>query len=230
MEPNFNQSVTPDDRDDHRSDYERRMSRFYDVINAAVRAGDTQPAIVAAQWAKESHWGQSPSGKNNLFGVRAFGNTSGTVRNTHEYVNGQSKAMPLKFKDYDSIDASMVDRVGLMHRNPVYAKAGYFTPGATPADTANALQKAGYASDPTYAQGLMDILKGAGIDPQVIFDRNSNPYDPVSGYQPNPRKAPDRSGLSGAQREAIQWMRMQRQGINPEYPDDDSRYFGQRTR
>ncbi|WP_410210231.1 glycoside hydrolase family 73 protein [Aquirhabdus sp.] len=230
MEPNSNQSFASDDGEDQRSDYEKRVSRFYDVLNAAQRAGDPHPEIIAAQWALESGWGSSPSGKNNLFGIKARGNEAGTVRNTHEYVNGRSTAMPDKFRDYDSIDASMADRVKFTRENGRYARAGYFQSGVSSADIANALQKASYGTDAIYAKKLTGILKGVGINPQAAFDRSSNPYDPVSGYQPNPRTAPDTSGLSGAQREAIEWMRMQRQGINPEDPDDVSRYFGQRTR
>jgi flagellum-specific peptidoglycan hydrolase FlgJ len=228
MEPNFNQSFASDDSDDQRSDYEKRVSRFYDVLNAAQRAGDPHPEIIAAQWAQESGWGKIPSGKNNLFGIKVIGDEAGTVRHTHEYVNGQSKPKLAKFKDYDSIDASVADRAKFTRKNQRYAAAGYFTSDASPADIVNALQKARYATDPEYANKLIGVLKGVGINPQVIFD-NSHPYNATSAYHPN-QTTLGTSSLSGAQREALQWMRAQKEGINPENPEEVSSYFGQRTR
>ncbi len=46
--------------------------RVFGLIVTAARAlGEAFPEVLAAQWALESAWGQSPSSRNNLFGIKA---------------------------------------------------------------------------------------------------------------------------------------------------------------
>ena len=40
-------------------------------------SGAAHPQLVAAQWALESGWGKTPSGKNNYFGIKAGSGESG---------------------------------------------------------------------------------------------------------------------------------------------------------
>lgn len=155
-----------------------QKERFMAIYQAAVNAGEPHPEIVAAQWAIESSWGKSPSGKNNVFGIKAGKNDAGSLVGTHEVINGKRVAIKDRFKDYNSIDESVADRVNFTKNNPRYKKAGYFD-ATSPAEAAMALQKAGYATDPNYANSLIDVIESAGLDPY-----NGQRHD-YSTTQPN---------------------------------------------
>ena len=137
---------------------------FQAVYDLAKEAGDPHPEIVAAQWALESGYGKSASGKNNLFGIKAAGGQAGTSTSTTEFVNGKSVATTATFADYDSPLAGIQARVDFMNQNPRYAKAGYQT-ATTPGQAAAALQQAGYATDPQYSSKLIAIMKANGYNP-----------------------------------------------------------------
>lgn len=141
-----------------------QKERFMEIYQAAVNAGEAHPEVVAAQWAIESGWGKKQSGKNNVFGIKAGKNEAGSLVNTHEVINGKRVAIKDRFKDYNSIDESVADRVNFTKNNPRYRKAGYFD-ATSPAEAAMALQKAGYATDPKYAQSLVNVIKSAGLNP-----------------------------------------------------------------
>ena len=140
-----------------------RHNKMRAVIEAARKAGDPHPEIVGAQWALESDWGRKESGKFNFFGIKARKGEPGTTVATHEVLNGKRKAMPDKFKDYNSLEDGITGRVNFMLENPRYRKAGYFD-ARTPYEAACALLRGIYATDPHYPAGLMKILAGVGID------------------------------------------------------------------
>lgn len=153
-----------------------QIAKFHDVYTAAKQAGAAHPEVIAAQWAVESGWGSKPSGKNNLFGIKA-GNgdpnnkEKGTVILTTEEINGKKVKMPQKFRDYDSIEQSIADRIKFTEENPRYRKSGYFD-ASSPFEAAMALEKAGYATGSGYGKLLSDVIKSAGIDPM-----NGQQYD-----------------------------------------------------
>lgn len=141
-----------------------RKKNFFAVLEAAKRAGDPHPEIVAAQWALESSWGKNESGKFNFFGIKAQKGEPGTTVTTHEVLDGKRVKMPDKFKDYGSIEEGIADRVNFMVKNPRYIQAGYFD-AKTPYEAALALRKGVYATDDSYPAVLSNVLKGAGLDP-----------------------------------------------------------------
>lgn len=141
-----------------------RKDNFMSVYRAAEQAGDPHPAIVAAQWALESGWGEKESGKFNYFGIKARKNEPGTVRRTREVLNGKDVWMDDKFADYPSLEAGIQGRVDFINNNPGYRKAGYFE-AKTPYEAAMALVRGKYATDPKYATLLGKIMAGMGIDP-----------------------------------------------------------------
>lgn len=141
-----------------------KKENFKRVMEAAQAAGDPHPEIVAAQWAVESGWGKSQSGKYNFFGIKASPNEPHTLRQTREVVNGKDVFIKARFKDYNSLEDGIRGRVAFLQKNPRYEKAGY-SKARTPYEAASTLQRAGYATDPNYANILGKILAGVGIDP-----------------------------------------------------------------
>jgi flagellar protein FlgJ len=124
--------------------------------------------LILAQAALESGWGQrqilTSKGEPsfNLFGVKATSSWKGPVTEitTTEFENGESKKVKAKFRVYSSYLEALSDYVAVLSRNPRYAAV---TNASSPEQGAQALQNAGYATDPNYARkltGMIQQLKG----------------------------------------------------------------------
>lgn len=152
-----------------------QIDGFMAIRDAAEAAGIMHPDVIAAQWALETGWGKSESGKYNYWGVKAgngepTNSSPGTVRWTTEVVNGKTVRVQQKFKDYNSLNEAMQDRKAFTNKTGGrYDKAGYFE-AKTPSEAAKALEKGGYATDKNYAKKLTDVMKSAGVDPDKKYD------------------------------------------------------------
>ena len=122
------------------------------------------PHLILAQAALESGWGQRQIRRENgdpsfnLFGVKASGSWKGPVTEitTTEFENGEAKKVKAKFRVYGSYLEALSDYVGLLTRNPRYAAV---TTASTAEQGAQALQSAGYATDPNYARKLTTMIQ-----------------------------------------------------------------------
>jgi len=120
--------------------------------------------LILAQAALESGWGQRQIRRENgepsfnIFGVKATGSWKGptTEITTTEYENGEAKKIKAKFRVYSSYLEALSDYVGVLSRNPRYAAV---TQAATAEQGAQALQQAGYATDPQYARKLTSMIQ-----------------------------------------------------------------------
>lgn len=120
--------------------------------------------LILAQAALESGWGQRQIRRENgepsfnLFGVKASSDWKGKVTEitTTEFENGEAKKVKARFRVYTSYLDALSDYVGLLTRNPRYAAV---TKAATPEQGAQALQNAGYATDPNYARKLTSMIQ-----------------------------------------------------------------------
>lgn len=128
----------------------------------AAELGVPAKALVA-QAALETGWGRRLAGgdSHNLFGIKAGGRWSGgRVRaGTHEFVDGVRVGQQAEFRAYGSPAESFADYAQLLSR-PRYAAAR--NTGDTRA-FAQALQRAGYATDPSYAAKIAAIADGPTI-------------------------------------------------------------------
>lgn len=120
------------------------------------------PKALVAQAALETGWGRRLVGggeSHNLFGIKATGGWDGKRVDsaTHEFVNGVRQDQRAQFRGYRSIDESFDDYARLM-RNGRYA--GALAAGDDPDRFAHALQRAGYATDPSYAAKISAIVDG----------------------------------------------------------------------
>jgi flagellar protein FlgJ len=95
-----------------------------------------------------------------LFGIKADKRWDGekATIDTLEFVNNMPEKQQASFRSYGSFTHSMDDYVDFIQSNPRYEKAIQKT--GTPKDYFNALQDAGYASDPQYADKVMSVLNG----------------------------------------------------------------------
>jgi len=120
---------------------------------AAAALGVT-PQVLIAQAALETGWGKHTAGNNNLFGIKAGSSWTGATRTLHttEYSNGTPHTESASFRSYTSVGDSFDDYVNMIKNNPRYA--GAVNSGIDNAKFASALQKAGYATDPSYARKI----------------------------------------------------------------------------
>ncbi len=116
------------------------------------------------QAAHETGWGRreiqnadgSPS--FNLFGIKAGADWKGPVAETltTEVINGQAVKTVARFRAYASYADSFADYARLMKTSPRYQQV--LAQGQDASAFANGLQRAGYATDPAYADKLTRII------------------------------------------------------------------------
>ncbi|MGE0386476.1 MAG: flagellar assembly peptidoglycan hydrolase FlgJ, partial [Gammaproteobacteria bacterium] len=139
-------------------------ARLYPHARAAAASLGTQPEVLIAQAALETGWGRrmitgaGGSDSNNLFGIKADARWDGARARvpTLEYEGGVAQRRMADFRSYDDLAASFDDYVDFVKSNPRYADA--LAHGADPRRYIRELQDAGYATDPRYAQKVIDIM------------------------------------------------------------------------
>lgn len=143
-------------------------TEFLDQIAPAARAAHHASGIPAsftlAQAALESGWGASRLAQrgHNLFGVKADRAWKGPTisMDTREVFNGQSVMVPALWRAYPDWAACLDDRVQFFKRNNRYASCFLESTGE---GWCRAVAKAGYATDPDYAEKLLAMIKGRDL-------------------------------------------------------------------
>ena len=133
---------------------------FKSIVAMAQKSGAAHPQLVAAQWALESGWGKTPSGKNNYFGIKAGAGESGTSKQTWEVYGGKEVTTDARFKNFDTPQAGVDELVGRWHKD--YKGYSGVNRGGTAAEAADLLVQEGYATDPNYAAKLKKIMVDQG--------------------------------------------------------------------
>jgi peptidoglycan hydrolase FlgJ len=146
---------------------ERQLS-FVKQHTEAARSAEAATGIPASfmvgQAAHESGWGKREiknadgSTSFNVFGIKAGGSWKGPVAEivTTEYINGEPRKVVAKFRAYKSYEESFNDYAQLMQKSPRYAQV--LAQANTAEGFAQGLQKAGYATDPAYADKLGRVI------------------------------------------------------------------------
>lgn len=122
--------------------------------------------VLIAQAALETGWGRkairtdSGTSSHNLFGIKADRRWSGTQvsRMTTEYAGDKAHVEAANFRSYGSAGESFADYVRFIKSNPRYAEA--LKHGGDAGRYVAGLQKAGYATDPAYAQKILRVANG----------------------------------------------------------------------
>jgi flagellar protein FlgJ len=125
-----------------------------------AQASGIPAAYMLGQAGHETGWGKSEirnaDGSNsfNLFGIKAGKGWTGKVAEitTTEYIDGAPRKITAKFRAYGSFEESFRDYAQLINGSARYEKARAQTGSALA--YASELQKAGYATDPQYANKL----------------------------------------------------------------------------
>jgi hypothetical protein len=123
---------------------------------AAKDAGAKWSTLVAAQWALESGYGKHTSGKNNYFGLKG----QGASRKTQEFVDGKWVTISADFMDFPNLGACVRYLVTRWYKD--WDKYEGVDRAPTIEAAANELVKQGYATDPQYAQKLLQLIEDNG--------------------------------------------------------------------
>lgn len=149
-----------------------RVAGFVDRLwSHAVETGKSigiPPKFMLAQAALETGWGRAElrttDGKQsfNIFNIKAGRNWNGPVVElpVTEYADGRPYTERARFRVYGSYAEAFHDFASLMLSNPRYKNVLGQT---DPVGFAQSLQKAGYATDPLYADKLARIINGPSL-------------------------------------------------------------------
>jgi flagellar protein FlgJ len=191
-------AVDPDAKLDCSSPEAFVRSIWPQARQTARELGVSAKALVA-QAALETGWGRRLVGgdtSHNLFGIKSSANWRGAKVEsaTHEFVDGKRQNQRAQFRAYDSVQQSFADYARLM-RNERYS--GAIAAGDDANRFASALQKAGYATDPSYAAKIAAIANGptlqralnalADIGDRPIDAPNTRPDRAYAALDSNPR-------------------------------------------
>jgi peptidoglycan hydrolase FlgJ len=139
------------------------------TIRQAAAAVGVNPLGMLAQAALETGWGQrmprTADGNSslNLFGVKAGSDWSGAraVADTVEISGGVAKQTRTAFRAYGSIEESVGDFARLLTSSPRYREA--VAAGSNAQAYVQSIAKAGYATDPQYANKLNEVLNSGTL-------------------------------------------------------------------
>lgn len=133
-----------------------------DMMQSTVLA-----SITIAQGCLESADGNHAPG-NNLFGIKSDDNT-GQLLWTQEYVKGKWIKVQAWFKIYTDWSGSICDHSDFLHHSR-YAEVLKASANLDYRAAAKALQAAGYATDPNYAQSLINIIESNKL---YLYDKEA---------------------------------------------------------
>lgn len=140
------------------------IARLLPAAQQVAQQTGLHPHLIVAQAALESGWGQreiltaegAPS--HNLFGIKASADWRGKTSEitTSEYIHGVKTKVKAVFRVYDSYAQGLSDYAALLSHHTRYQPVIRAT---TAEQGAAALQAAGYATDPAYAQKLISLIQ-----------------------------------------------------------------------
>lgn len=133
------------------------------ISNAAkisAQATSIPASFTVAEGALESGWGNSllTTQAKNLFGIKADRSWTGPVYRiqTREFLADHWVMVYAPFRKYDDWLGSIQDHAAFLRSNPRYSHCFQTKNGI---DFAIAVDKAGYATDPNYADKIAAIIR-----------------------------------------------------------------------
>ena len=131
----------------------------------AAKELGVSPLVLVSQAALETGWGKAVtqhkngSSSFNLFNIKADKRWDGdrVIKSTLEYDNGLAKHEKASFRAYDSYSDSFDDYVDFLRTNSRYDNV--LRHQGNDQSYIKDLHKAGYATDPNYADKVLNILK-----------------------------------------------------------------------
>ncbi|NLI75353.1 MAG: LysM peptidoglycan-binding domain-containing protein [Candidatus Riflebacteria bacterium] len=128
------------------------------VARESMKVTGVPASVTLAQAALETGWGRATIGDaKNLFGIKGTGPAGSITVKTQEYINGRYVTVNGTFRKYHTWRESIDDHARLLTTASRYRNC--MANKSNPDQFARELQKAGYATSPTYASTLISIMK-----------------------------------------------------------------------
>jgi hypothetical protein len=174
------------------------------IYNSAKKQGDKFPELTVAQAALETGWFKHKSGKNNYFGQKATQSQKGTSLNTTEVANNKYYKTKQKFRDYDSIDEAMSDRVKKW--------SSKYNDAKTPDEALSKIWRydknkgtgVGYATDIKYGEKVKSILGSLGTALSDAEPTQETEEEQTPHINPIDFNTPEYSGITFSEEEPEQ--------------------------
>lgn len=139
--------------------------------------------VLLSQAALETGWGEKvirfADGRSsfNFFNIKADSNWHGAVVTvpTLEYRDGVAVRETANFRAYSSPEESFADYAQLIGNNPRYQDA--LARASDPRAYVHALQRAGYATDPQYAQKVLSVFASDSLQQAAVATNSVAPLD-----------------------------------------------------
>lgn len=150
-----------------------KQSDFISVIAPLARAEYTNrnkwvlPSVCISQAALESGWNVNAK---TLFGIKGNGSALQTV----EYINGKYQSVTASFKSYPNVSAAVHGYYDLICGSSRYSGA-VNNPDYVAA--IHAIKAGGYATDPSYTDKIISIIKQWNL---IQYDKKLRVSSPVS--------------------------------------------------
>lgn len=139
------------------------------------------PSITVAQAILESGWGQSSlsTSAHNLFGIKGSYNGHSVVMRTREVYGGRSVYVNSNFRAYANNSESVTDHGRFLNVNSRYRN---LLGDTNYVSVANKLRQDGYATDPSYANSLINLVRtynltqldSVAFSGKVVTNKNNN--------------------------------------------------------
>lgn len=149
---------------------EQFIANIYPGAKKVAEETGSSVEIILAQTALETGWGQKVlPGTNNLYNIKADASWKGKSAEftvpEEDKKTGKIYMSKEKFRVYESYADSMADRSKFLAENHRYEKAGLYDAGVKGhlEKEAEAIAKAGYATDSNYAEKLIKIGAGRSV-------------------------------------------------------------------
>ena len=160
---NLSSPFTDNQQENEAQSHQQFIERLVPHAQELQDGSGVLPSIILGQAILESNWGKSTlaSKYNNLFGIKAYGDQKKVSLETKEFVNEEWITIQGDFKVYDSWEQSMDDHTQLFVQGVDWNPALYekVITATNYQEAAQALQDAGYATDPGYAQKIIQVIE-----------------------------------------------------------------------
>ena len=127
------------------------------IARATMQKMGVPASIIIAQAALETGWGASSIGTaKNLFGIKGTGPAGSVSVPTREYGSNGYYTTTANFRKYNTWQESVEDHSRLLSTASRYSRA--MAVKHDPKQFAREIHRAGYATDPRYAEKLIQIM------------------------------------------------------------------------
>ena len=149
---------------------------FVDVQSLGRSLNFRSPDVMAAIWALETGNGESVIGRNALFNVKSLDGTGSSKTVTEYDASGNPYKTVETYTDYDSPAQAAQAFIDTVSKYPGVKES------KTPREMVMAIAAGGYGTDPRYAEKLINVLVGKGVNVDGPFVSYEGPVTRDPNY------------------------------------------------